>query len=158
MPVNNRPESEKMLQDIIEKPFWSITNCCASDTLIPDIVSIQNINGHRQFIIFDAKYYAPIFQLDKKPINQPGIESVTKQYLYQLAYEPFIKKYTFDSVANCFLLPTENDEVIDCGIVSMNMLKEFKLKDIQVRQIPAKQAFELYLNGRKWDVKTLHII
>ena len=38
---------------IRDRPFTKL----AEDTLIPDIVSLVNINGDCQFIIFDAKYY-----------------------------------------------------------------------------------------------------
>ena len=52
---------------------------------MPDIVSISVVNGEWQFIIFDAKYYNAKLGPGISPKAQPGIESVTKQYLYQLA-------------------------------------------------------------------------
>lgn len=45
-------------------------------------------------IIYDAKYYC--FEHTRQNLKgQPGIESITKQYLYQLAYKnlPKIIKY-----------------------------------------------------------------
>jgi acetyltransferase-like isoleucine patch superfamily enzyme len=38
--------------------------------------------------IYDAKYYKLLIK-NNKIINQPGIESITKQYLYHLAYKKF---------------------------------------------------------------------
>lgn len=63
----------------------------AEDTLIPDLISIVHAGGDYQFIIFDAKYYDLQLEPGKKLRGQPGIESITKQYLYQLAYQPFVK-------------------------------------------------------------------
>ena len=91
------------------------------------------------------------------PKGQPGIESVTKQYLYQLAYQKFICDHRFTSVKNCFLMPTENKEVEDKGKVSMEMLSDLGLQDIQVRNLPANMAFEHYLSGRKMDLSLLQL-
>ena len=93
------PLAGKNLKDLIEKPKWSVADKEAEDTLIPDLITI--FGG--QFIIFDAKYYTPTFALGKPPKSQPGIESVTKQYLYQLAYQDFISMHGFSqkNVKNC---------------------------------------------------------
>ena len=79
----------KKLIDLIDKPQWSGTAPNgepfvkqAEDTLIPDLISIVNVDGDYQFIIFDAKYYNIQLEHNKKLRGQPGIESITKQYLY----------------------------------------------------------------------------
>ena len=91
------------------------------------------------------------------PTGQPGIESVTKQYLYQLAYQKFIDEHEFASVKNCFLLPTENSEIEDKGEVRMGMLSSLGLQDVKTRLIPATMAYDLYLSGRKMDIDTLKL-
>lgn len=91
------------------------------------------------------------------PTGQPGIESVTKQYLYQLAYQKFIEDHNFSSVKNCFLLPTENNEIEDKGEVRMEMLSNLGLQDIKGRLIPATMAYDLYLSGRKMDIADLEL-
>lgn len=50
---------KKTLIEIIEKPIWEgvDTTETASDTLIPDLISIPKFDGVDYFIIFDAKYY-----------------------------------------------------------------------------------------------------
>jgi hypothetical protein len=108
LPVALRPEYDRntKLLDLIEKPTWTITGKTANDTLIPDIVTITS----DQFIIFDAKYYNAQLEPGNVPKGQPGIESVTKQYLYQLAYQKFITDHGFSEVKNCFLMPTENTD------------------------------------------------
>lgn len=153
LPVALKPEydSNTKLIDLIEKPFWSVTGKTANDTLIPDLVSITG----EQFIIFDAKYYNAQLEPGVAPKGQPGIESVTKQYLYQLAYQGFIVDHNFKDVKNCFLMPTENKEVEDRGEASMEMLSGLGLQSIKVRFVPATMVYEHYLSGRKLDISIL---
>ena len=153
LPVALKPEydSNAKLIDLIEKPFWSVTGKTANDTLIPDLVSIAG----EQFIIFDAKYYNAQLEPGAAPKGQPGIESVTKQYLYQLAYQRFLVDHDFKDVKNCFLMPTENKEVEDRGEASMEMLSGLGLQSIKVRFVPATMVYEHYLSGRKLDIRIL---
>ena len=145
------------LIELIKKPLWTITGKYAKDTLIPDLVSICKVNDQHQFIIFDAKYYNAHLKKGVVPTGQPGIESVTKQYLYQLAYQQFIKDHNFYSVKNCFLLPTENNKIEDKGEVRMEMLSNLGLQDIKTRLIPTTMAYEFYLSGRKMDIESLEL-
>lgn len=153
LPIQLKPEYDKKqkLIDLIEKPLWSATGKTAADTLIPDLVSISG----DQFIIFDAKYYNAQLEPDNPPKGQPGIESVTKQYLYQLAYQKFINDHGFSDVKNCFLMPTENCEIEDHGEASMEMLSSLGLQNIKVRLLPADMVYDHYLSGRKMDIKML---
>ena len=155
LPVALKPGYDRntKLIDLIEKPLWSATGLRASDTLIPDLVSIDE----NQFIIFDAKYYNVQLEPGVPPKGQPGIESVTKQYLYQLAYQKFIADHGFASVKNCFLMPTENSKVEHKGEVSLSILSGLELQDIKVRLIPAIMAYEHYLSGRKMVLSKLEL-
>lgn len=141
------------LIDLIEKPLWTATGQTAETTLTPDLISVTKDS----FIIFDAKYYNAFLESGKPPAGQPGIESVTKQYLYQLAYKQFISDHGFTNVKNCFLLPTEEDKVINKGNAEMKMLSALGLNSIQVRFIPAAEAYECYLSGRKMDIGRLEL-
>lgn len=153
LPIQLKPEYDKKqkLINLIEKPLWSATGKTAADTLIPDLVSISG----DQFIIFDAKYYNAQLEPDNPPKGQPGIESVTKQYLYQLAYQKFINDHGFSDVKNCFLMPTENCEIEDHGEVLMEMFSSLGLQNIKVRFLPADMVYDHYLSGRKMDIKML---
>lgn len=155
LPVQLKPEydSRTKLIDLIEKPMWTITGKTAKDTLIPDLITISG----NEFIIFDAKYYNAKLEPGVMPKGQPGIESVTKQYLYQLAYQNFIANHGFTEVKNCFLMPTENNNIENHGEVSMGMLSNLGLQDIKVRFIPATTAYEHYLSGRKMNVSALNL-
>lgn len=155
LPERLKPGYDKnqKLRGLIEKPLWTITGEKAKDTLIPDLITIRG----NQFIIFDAKYYNAKLEPGIAPKGQPGIESITKQYLYQLAYKKFIEDHGFTSVKNCFLMPTENKEVEECGEVSMEMLSSLGLQDIKVRFLPTEHVYEHYLAGRKMDIESLNL-
>lgn len=155
LPILLKPEynRKQKLIDLIEKPLWSVTGKTAVDTLIPDFISIVG----KQFIIFDAKYYNAQLVPGYAPKGQPGIESVTKQYLYQLAYQKFITDHEFSVVKSCFLMPTENKEIEDHGEASMEMLSALGLQNIKVRFLPADIVYDHYLSGRKIDINMLDL-
>lgn len=157
IPLKKEYDNNDRLIDLIEKPLWSVTGKTAKDTLIPDLVSISRNSIGYDFIIFDAKYYNAHLVMNVTPKGQPGIESITKQYLYQLAYQEFIKEHGFTRVRNCFLMPTEEDKIIKKGEVSMKMLESLGLENIKVRFIPAKMAYEHYLSGRKINIEILEL-
>lgn len=99
-----RSLSGRKLIDIIEKPERKAKtdngkefSHIAADTLIPDMITIYK----DQFIIFDAKYYKLHMEEDSLNGNH-GIDSITKQYLYQLAYQSFVKKHRFSCVKKLF--------------------------------------------------------
>ena len=154
----------RKLIDLIEKPLWTGTASNgelftkqAKDTLIPDLITIANIDSDCQFIIFDAKYYNIQLENNKPLRGQPGIESITKQYLYQLAYQPFIDAHQIKMVRNCFIMPTNIDEIVNKGIAILPMLSALGLQDIQIRLIPAIQVYECYLSNRKFDIGKLNL-
>lgn len=153
---------DKLIQ-LIDKPVWSgiepdghAFTKNAEDTLIPDIVSIAKNGDDHHFIILDAKYYNIQLERGKKLRGQPGIESVTKQYLYQQAYREFIKAHQFSRVGNYFLMPTEQDKVINKGTVSLQMMRILGLEDIQVRLLPANLVFNHYLANTKLQFNLLN--
>lgn len=151
--LNKEYNSQTKLINLIEKPFWSIIDKEAKDTLTPDLITIFK----NQFYIFDAKYYTPNLKHGESPKGQPGIESISKQYLYQLAYKKFIDAHGFEGVKNCFLLPTEEDTIIDLGEVSMKMFSNLGLENIRVRCIPVSLAYDFYLLGKKLDINMLKL-
>ncbi|WP_432739248.1 LlaJI family restriction endonuclease [Ligilactobacillus agilis] len=141
------------LFDLIEKPFWTAAGKTASKSLEPDTIVISNNN----FIILDAKYYTPQLEKNKPLKGQPGIESITKQYLYQLAYQNFITENNFDSVKNCFLFPTSDSSVKNFGKVKLDMLSNLGLNDIDVRFLPTDKVYDCYLKNEKLDISFLDL-
>lgn len=165
IPESSQCTPRDKLIDIIEKPKWmggaadddTSFEKEARDTLTPDLISIHSNDGAYSFVIFDAKYYT--IQLDQhKPLRgQPGVSDVTKQYLYQLAYRDFVRDNGFSAVKNCFLMPTEEEHIVEKGAVRMDMLGALQLERIQVRQLPAKRIFAYYLALKRMKVEELNL-
>lgn len=160
VPLSKEYTPSDMLIEIVEKPVWKGPDTeekKASDTLIPDLISIPKIGNEDYFLIFDAKYYNLRLEKGKTLGGNPGVGDVTKQYLYQLAYKKFIKAHNIAVVKNCFLMPTEKNEIIDKGTAKMEMLETLGLENIQIRLMPAAMMYEYYLTQRKIDVALLNL-
>lgn len=149
---NKYKDSQDTLIDIIEKPKWINsdergTYSNEAKTLMPDTIVIEkNI-----MIIYDAKYYC--FENTRDYLKgQPGIESITKQYLYQLAYKQFAKDNRITKIRNCFIIPTEGNEVIEEGIVKLEMLENLGLESIKVLLLPAQEMYKYYLANEKLNM------
>lgn len=150
------------LLEIIAKPVWKYFDSegnthdnLAKDTLTPDLISLYKTNQGMCFGIFDAKYYNIKLEKDKVQ-GQPGVGDVTKQYLYQLAYNDFILKHGFTSVKNAFLIPTEEEDILLNGEVEMGILKGLSnppLSNILVVKLPAIKIYKYYLSGKKVDIQ-----
>ena len=67
-------------------------------------VSVLKHDDDLCLCIYDAKYYTPT--LGKKVTGAPGVESITKQLLYQEAYKSFVKDQGVSRVLNTFFVPT----------------------------------------------------
>lgn len=149
----------KKLIDIIDKPHWHKQNPYVSDgkvdTLKPDLICIYPCDDTEYcFGIYDAKYYC----IDFKEVNgkykvtgQPGVGDVTKQYLYQLAYDDFITKQGYKYVQNMFFCPQEVAEP-DYGYVEMKMLHTIgnkTLENIAVVKLCAEEMYDLYLQNEQ---------
>jgi len=151
------------LIDLIEKPKWENKDVSkeANETLKPDLINISDIDGVDCFIILDAKYY--LLQLERElPLRgNPGVGDLVKQYMYQLAYDKFIKDHNIGIVRNFFLMPTDSDEIISKGNARIDMLSnlitqsERKLENIKIRLLPAEKVYRCYLNGLKINPEKL---
>lgn len=160
-----RDKREQTLLGIIPRPKWErsrsgeYVDCGDVDTLIPDAVSFFGEGVSRVFCIFDAKYYVPSSSGRMK--GQPGIESVTKQFLYQSAYRDFVLDHEFDSVVNTFLVPGDIEKPYKMARVSFpGVLTEEKkpfTNHVDMWMIPAEDVYEAYLRGEKLDIGTLAI-
>lgn len=150
--LSSKFKRDEKLIDLIEKPRWEIDkkNFTSKKSLEPDGISIyKDKNQNFRFLIFDAKYR--IIKSSPKMTGHPGIGEITKQYLYQLAYSEFISEHDFEekNVLNCFLLPTEKDNVENRGTVNLGIFKNSNLKNIQLVSLPAKKVFDLFLENKK---------
>ncbi len=154
-----KAKANNTLLEIIPKPQWSVITedkwIEASDTLIPDCIVIND----DAFVILDAKYYR-IHLTSNQIKGQPGIGDITKQHLYELVYRDFIKAHGFDEnkVRNCFLVPTENNEICDISETFFSPLTDMlNLHPVKVRGIPAKVLYDKYLHGTKYTFDDLNL-
>lgn len=155
---------KQKLIDLIDPPVWhgktkEVVDYKV-DTLIPDLICSYpcNDSGDYCFGIYDAKYYKINFKKQKdgwKVTGQPGVGDVTKQYLYQLAYDDLIIKQGFRYVQNMFFCPTEDADggkYVDYGYVQMDMLHTIgkkTLENIAVVKLCAEEMYKLYLSGKQ---------
>ncbi|MSS11285.1 LlaJI family restriction endonuclease [Clostridium sp. WB02_MRS01] len=164
LPLGVSPEYEikknDTLRSIIDRPVWNRKNPWVSDsnvdTLRPDLICIYPCNEHMDYCfgIYDAKYYKIDFvhqSASWKVTGQPGVGDVTKQYLYQLAYDDFITKQGYKYIQNMFFCPQEEAEP-DYGYVEMKMLHTMgdkNLENIAVVKLSADEMYNIYLANRK---------
>lgn len=137
----------------ITKPIWKdLKTDIASEvnTLLPDI-TIQKENS---FYILDAKYYSCKFDEKGKMIgSKPGVGDISKQFLYQGAYEKKFEneghKYKY---YNAFLMPTE-DITKDYEIIGEVTfpLKEFEGKEIKIIKLNTYIMYSYYLKNLKYE-------
>lgn len=155
------------LLGVIESPVWErrrgddYVECDPVATLIPDTVTFAvGGDGRRAFCIYDAKYYVP--SLGGKMKGQPGLESVTKQFLYQSAYKDFVLDHGFDYVVNAFLVPTAGDELRELARVSfskvMGEVEPPFSNYVRMWALPAGEVFEAHLRGERIDTEAMRAI
>ena len=147
-----REKAGETLLQIIPRPLWERpcgVSCGDADTLIPDTVTFaRGDDGSRLFCIYDAKYYVP--SESGKMTGQPGVESVTKQLLYQSAYRGFVLDNGFDRVVNAFLVPSEGDEPRLLATVSFPGVIAEEIAPfgnyIRMIALPASMIFNAFVN------------
>lgn len=154
-----KDSKDNTLLEIIDRPIWHRTlgdiSDGKSDTLRPDLISIYECgdSGEYCFGIYDAKYYNIDFHRNisgYRVIGQPGVGDVTKQYLYQLAYDDFITKQGYKYVQNMFFCPDEAGDK-EYGWVQMDMLHQIgdkKLENVAVVKLCASEMYDIYLANR----------
>lgn len=155
------------LLGIIESPKWErrrddrYVECNPVATFIPDtIVFATSEDGRRVFAIYDAKYYTP--EVARKIEKQPGLESVTKQFLYQSAYKDFVLEHDFDYVVNAFLVPSAENELKELARVSfpkvMGEVEPPFSNYVHMWALPASAVFETYLRAERIDEESMRAI
>ena len=144
--------NSKKLVEIIEKPQWRYKKSdyivSAGKTLTPDLVSVYEHENNHYFAILDAKYY--VMRLtENSVVGQPGVGDITKQYLYQRAYQEFIEEIGYDYVQNVFLVPGDIYEAEFLGTVEFDMmLQDERLVHISVIMLPAQELYKDYISGK----------
>lgn len=160
-------QSSKRLIDLIPHPSWTEMvdgkprACGTVQTLVPDVISIMDMGGgDKAFCIYDAKYYTPT--LGKRINGVPGVESVTKQILYQRAYRDFIRENEFKAVANVFLVPTEDGSPKHLGGVEFSGVFDSLgapfADGVEMWALPARYLFDCYLRDEQADYQLMSLV
>ena len=97
-------------------------------------------------LILDGKYYNLRFSA-KSVAGNPGVGDVTKQFLYALAYREFADKNNLQTV-NYFLMPTENDTILNFAQVDMQLLNNLGLSSVKVAKLNAANIYQKYLDDK----------
>ena len=91
--------------------------------------------------------------------GMPGVESVTKQFLYQAAYRDFVLAHGFSRVVNAFLVPSCGDSVEHLGRVRFpGVIAAEELpfsNEVELYALPAEAVFDAYVGGRELDTARL---
>lgn len=145
------------LESLIGKPEWTPIGTKsikkAGKTLIPDYVRVIRTADKRSFfVILDAKYY-DVELTDKVLLGQPGVEDICKQYLYQIAYAPFIEAHNLKS-ANIFICPADGSESKLIGTASMPLFswvtcKKSTPSEIRLFKLSAEKLMDCYIANKK---------
>lgn len=123
--TNSYTLNNKKIIEYIPKPKWNGIE--SKRTLIPDVLVVEN----GVLYIYDAKYY------DLSNNNKPGIEDISKQFLYEKSFEKYFKE-----IKNTFLFPLDEDKDIEYGDITFEL---FENKKIRVIQKAAKKIYDEYL-------------
>ena len=157
------------LIDIIPRPQWTVprdngeNECGDVATLIPDTILLHHDRaGNSVFAILDAKYYTP--ELGASVNGVPGVESVTKQFLYQSAYREFVLAHGYDRVVNAFIAPSAGDAIEHTGRVRFpGVIAEEEApfsNVVELFSLPAEIVFDSYLGdailGNEWLLSVLY--
>ncbi len=154
------------LRNVIKAPRWRkseypMVEDPKVETLKPDLVCIYPVDEEKKdycFGIYDAKYYGIDYQVSgyrARIAGQPGVGDVTKQYLYQLAFDDFITKQGYRYVQNMFFCPDETADK-NYGWVQMDMLHQIgdkKLENVAVVKLCATEMYDFYLANKTIDEK-----
>jgi hypothetical protein len=166
--LNEGEDQVITLRDMIKAPRWRkeeypLVKDPKVETLKPDLVCIYPVNEEQKeycFGIYDAKYYCIDYQVSGEKARiagQPGVGDVTKQYLYQLAFDDFITKQGYRYVQNMFFCPDETADR-NFGWVQMDMLHQIgnkKLENIAVVKLCASEMYDLYLANKTIDERDI---
>ncbi|WP_346962241.1 LlaJI family restriction endonuclease [Clostridium sp.] len=145
----------------IESPKWYIDNKSdlevndkndiemQKNRLTPDILKLVVDDDIRCLLILDAKYYNIRLNGNRLEGN-PGIEDITKQYLYHSALTKYIADKKINKIINAFLFPTQNDTYVQ-GEVALDFMRVYSNIDIKLIQINVNEVVNMYCSNKKYS-------
>lgn len=144
------------LMSLIDKPEWVGPDGLQSyrKTFIPDILLETEYNFKKSFIILDAKYYNIQFN-NKGVLGNPGIEDVSKQYFYEMAFLHYFEEQKIEEVYNVLLFPHENNDVLHLGKVKLGFMKNIGLRDISLVKLPDLKLYSCYIENKRYTISKI---
>ncbi|MEX0052483.1 LlaJI family restriction endonuclease [Clostridium butyricum] len=147
----------------IEAPKWYIDNKNSieindkndiemqKNRLTPDILKLVTNDQLRCLLILDAKYYNIRLNGNRLQGN-PGVEDITKQYLYHSALTKYINDNKINQVINAFLFPTQNNTYVQ-GEVNLDFMRMYSNIDIKLIQLNVNEVIRMYCNNKKYKLE-----
>ncbi|ACO30964.1 llaJI restriction endonuclease family protein [Bacillus cereus 03BB102] len=142
----------------IESPKWNIGNEkdlkindieMKKNRLTPDILKVIIKDNIKYLLILDAKYYNVKLR-GSKIQGSPGIEDITKQYLYHSALKNYIEDNKIDKVLNAFLVPTQTKTYVQ-GEVFLDFMRMYSNTDIKLMKLNVNEVIDMYSNNKKYN-------
>lgn len=156
--INKKFDSQPpTLVELIEQPIWKKydkdSRGLPKRPLNPDHLRFEKFEKKSDytgplkyvFYILDAKYYSPVWT-DDNIVGQPGVEDITKQYLYYLTYEEILRRYHVTDVRNYFLMPKRKTDPKIPGFVKLDTLRNLGLGVVEVRMLDPEMMYTHYLD------------
>ncbi|HHD2772816.1 TPA: LlaJI family restriction endonuclease [Clostridium perfringens] len=146
----------------IESPKWYIDNSdnlknddsseyeMRKNRLTPDILKVVSSEDERSLLILDAKYYN--LRVEGKYLKgNPGIDDITKQYLYHTVLKKYIEKHNINKVINAFLFPYELKTYVQ-GKVVLDFMKQFSDINITLIKLNVNEVINMYCSHKKYNM------
>ena len=116
---------------------------------------LNRVEDFWRMIVYDAKYYLLEMKEDGSLYGNPGVEDVTKQYLYAMFYKRFAVQNGVKELCNTFLFPVER---LDCeaekvGKVKFSLFDGLGLEPVVLYKLDAAKVYECYLHGSSMVLK-----
>ena len=126
--------------------------------LTPDILKTCEYNEKKYLLILDAKYYNIVFS-NKIVKYNPGIADISKQYLYKLALDKYIKENNIKEIENIFLFPTYDNDTL-MGYVSLDFMKKVTTSEEKVKlvKLNVEKLIDLYCKKEKVNINKIFSI
>lgn len=147
----------------IEPPKWYIDNRNSTkidasneyeiqkNRLTPDILKVVVYDDIRCLLILDAKYYNVRIENNSLKGN-PGIDDITKQYLYNTTLKNYIEKNNINKIINAFVFPCEVKTYVQ-GEVVLDFMKQFSDVNINLIKFNVDEVINMYCDHKKYNLQ-----
>ncbi|ARJ38654.1 hypothetical protein SporoP8_07085 [Sporosarcina ureae] len=132
-------------KEFIPAPLWSEVGkdlIIEKRTFIPDLIKTYDIKEESYFAVLDAKYYNLRFT-SNNVLGNPSINDVSKQLLYQKAFEGITDK----KMRNYFLFPHDHDSGNILKVIGKVSLDFINPNPVVLVYLSTSKVYDMYLNN-----------